>query len=263
MKENKSFSLCKSVAMIFILAVVQLFAQEDSSESLSPKVFAGPFFSIGSGYYDLGDFNDLLERNGYDDFESYPFSIGGGLQILAERAVIGGELNWLRWEDGESSKGLTALSGFSALFNFGLNVFRPGVIELYPLFGIGGGNMKFEINESDGYRFEEILAEPDSIFRPLKFKKSSFLLSVGVGTNFVVKRRLREGHHILGIRAGYRFDLMSDNWELDKSEINGDPNARLTGAYFLFTIGSAGPVEDPDEENDEKVKKQEIQALIR
>jgi len=199
------------------------------------------YFMPGASILDLDNLNAKLQSTGYPSFSDNLFSLGGGGHSIINRFIIGGEGHGLMTSDKDFTLAnrnyknkLDAGYGF---FNLGYQIIANGGFSLYPLIGIGGGHLKLKITERASPSFDDVLANPN---RSAELSTGGLLLHASLGFDHLVGMRRdggRQGGFMLGLRAGYIFAPLKDDWRLNASEIAGGPELSVTGSFVRLMIG--------------------------
>ena len=197
---------------------------------------------LGTSFLNLHDFNLKLESHGYPAVKGNFFSVGGGGHgIINNKFIIGGEGHSLLGESKSSGTYTSSLMVRYGFFDLGYIVYSIGDLRLYPLLGLGLGDMKFKISEKlTSFSFDDILDTPN---RSSEISKSSFLINLAVGFDYFIK--LAEDEHgrggfLLGLRAGYCVSPFNSSWSIGDIEISGVPDLGFAGPYIRLMIGGGG-----------------------
>jgi len=214
-----------------------LLAGTVSGKAAGPEGGAG-YLMLGVNSTSISGLNESLMAGGYSAHPRRFFSLGGGGHAVIGRLILGGEGQTLAGREAGNPAYKTTLSGGFGLFNLGYVLCSGEDFMIYPLAGIGAGEIDLEIMERGTASFEEVLDNPG---RGSKLATSGFLLNLAVGAEKIVRLGGgRRGGLILGIRAGYIFAPVKGGWELDKLEIPGGPGISLQGPYLRLLIGAGG-----------------------
>jgi len=229
---------------LFILANVFTESFSYGQEKKQPiKENGGMGYSMfGSTFLNVSDLNTKLENSGYSTFSDNFFSAGGGGHaIINNKWIVGGEGHTLLSDSetsGNYSNSLIASYGF---FDLGYIVFSIGDLRIYPIIGLGAGEMKFKISRKlTSLSFDDILDTPE---RNSEISKSGFLLNLSLGTDYLInfsKNENERGGMLLGVRAGYCLSPSKGHWEMGDVEISGAPDLGFSGPYIRFMIGGGG-----------------------
>ncbi len=202
------------------------------------------YFYIGVSTMDVEKLNNTMKAFGYPELSSRVLSMGGGGHAFMGRLVIGGQGHALT---GESQDALIGNVPYKANLSAGIGFLDVGYLltpgsklKIYPILGIGGGDIELSIVEKQPPAFELILQRPN---RSSRLSKAVFLLNVCLGVDyFVVTRQDEEGVGglVLGFEVGYTLSPVTSGWAADEIEITGGPDMGITGPYVRFKVGGGG-----------------------
>jgi hypothetical protein len=155
--------------------------------------------------------------------------------------IIGGEGHLLVGDESEAaiSSGdyKTSLSAAYGFFNVGYLVYSKDDLHVYPLVGLGGGELWLKIGP---HSFDDILENPQ---RSAELSTGGFLLNLALGADYLWKLKedeKSEGGLVFGLRVGYTFAPAKGEWTADGIDISGGPEVGITGPYIRFMIGGGG-----------------------
>jgi hypothetical protein len=197
---------------------------------------------FGSSFLNVKDFNSQLENYGYIPLSGTFFSVGGGGHaIINKKWIIGGEGHTLlggNETNGNYTNSVIVSYGF---FDLGYIIFYPGELRLYPLIGIGAGEMKFSISEDlNSISFDQILDTPCI---NSEISKSEFVVNFALGADYLIslaKTENERGGLVFGLRAGYCVSPFRGHWKMGDVEITGTPDLGFSGPYIRLMIGGGG-----------------------
>jgi hypothetical protein len=236
---------------ITLLALVGLGAAQPTAAQVSDgaQAPAGPgeegrgFFQVGYLGLDLDDLNDRLEGAGLPGLDGTVLTLGGAGYGTRGRMMFGLEGHGLLGGDGTTADGTTqvSLGGGYGLFRVGYRAYSRGRLDIYPVFGIGGGQMSVKIRERSAPVFDDVLAGPQ---RSSSLTTGMFLLDFAVGLDyrFVVESDEEDfGGVALGLHVGYTLAPGDTSWKLDDiNNVAGGPSAQIEGFYVRASIGFWG-----------------------
>lgn len=232
------FARCSAViALLLTLVAPPLHAQAGGRGGVQ----------IGLQAPDLDPLNAALVAGGYPAFSDGLVTLGGFGFGTVGRILIGGEGHGFlpREETTTSGAVRSRLGGGYGLFNLGYMALRGRRIDLYPIFGIGGGTLQLDLIERSSPTFDEVLGNPGNSSR---LAEESLLLSAAVGMDYRFGRGDREGRSprrtgglFLGVRAGWIWAPGGTRWELDHlNDVAGGPEVGPTGFYLRASFGGWG-----------------------
>lgn len=218
-------------------------------------------FQVGMHATDLGALNSRLVGAGYPTFDEEFLTLGGFGFGSVGRLLIGGEGHALMPLENTTADGVyrTRLSGGYGMFNLGVMAVSTHALDIYPMFGIGGGGMSLEIIERSSPTFDDVLDDPGT---SSTLDGAGFLVSASLGVDyrFGADRRSRrwdrrrdhdrdrdydeggrDGGLFVGVRAGYTWAPGDAQWELDAlNEVAQGPEIGPTGLFVRVSIGGWG-----------------------
>ncbi len=209
------------------------------------------FFSLGGQSADYGDAETAFAGAGYSAPADQLFQIGGGLYGLRGRLLIGGEGYALMGDEVSSTGGReTKTLGAAGFFNLGYLVVDRPIVRAYPLLGLGGVHLSYRIQEAGAVGLGPNVANP-SFAQVLQspgqrsvLSSAGFALSLGGGVDVtpVMRRRANGSTYglLLGVRAGYQWTPVRDDWRLYDIAVTGGPDDLLDGFFFRVSIGGSG-----------------------
>jgi hypothetical protein len=232
-------SLTLVLAMSFFL--INIAQCQERSTKDNRGEFRG-YFMFGGSNLDIKSLNKKLESKGYSKFSDNFVSFGGGcFHRKDSRWMIGGEGHFLFVEEQDatiaSGNYKTSLSAAYGFFNLGYLAILKGGLNVYPVFGIGGGGMWLKIAEDS---FDKILENPN---QGSELSTGVFLLNLALGTDYLLKLKEDEKGEsglVLGVRVGYTYAPFKEDWETSGIQIAGGPELGITGPYVRFMIGGGG-----------------------
>jgi len=219
-----------------LLLSIACYGQEGGK---AKNVSGGIGYSVlGTSFLNLNSLNSMLQSNGYPVLSENFFTAGGGGHAIVNRIIIGGEGYSLMGEDvlnGSLRQSVYASTGF---FDIGYIALSYKGLNVFPMLGIGGGEMIFKIREDiSSISFGDILNDPR---RAVELKSECFLLDFGGGINYILgfgKNESARAGFLLGIRGGYTLTPFRGKWLIDDIEVSGAPKAGINGPYIRIMIG--------------------------
>jgi hypothetical protein len=236
--------------VFFSVIVVLCALNRGEAQMMMGRMLGGRFTYVSAGSQTIGisKLNARLNAFGYPSFDETYITLGGGVQFVPGKLMIGAEgAGLLRPTENVLGNFRTSLSGFYGTLTLGYNLFSHDNLLIYPQVGLGGGGMVLKIMERSSPTFDEALLNPR---RGVELSSMGFLIDVGIGARYLF--RYREGARrgiTLGLRAGYVSSFSDRRWRLDRMEIPGGPAASFTGYYVRLMIGGIpGAREDGDKD---------------
>ncbi len=235
-------SLHRFTLILFVLIFAYLIVPSTGEADGKHIVGGGMgYFSIGGCKLVIDDLNTRLKNKNYPEFEDRFFSMGGGGVGIVHRLMIGGEGHGMINKSITSGDYDVSLAAGSGFFDIGYIAYATRGFFIYPMLGIGGGGMTLKmINTSGDPSFDDILTNPS---RMVILTAGGLLLDLSLGMNFVFSKATNEysgGGFMFGVRVGYTFTPVKDDWRLEEMKITGGPETGIIGPYIRFQIGGGG-----------------------
>ena len=217
--------------------------QQPRSASSDLASHTRAFFAVGWRQVDVGELNASMTAAGYPAVAEDFITLGGGLQLVAGRAMVGLEGYGMLGTDSEVSRDEfdATLGGGYGVLTVGWSIVATPHFRLYPMGSIGAGAMTLEIAEAGRVSFDDILVEPR---RGAHLSQVSFLAGGGLGTEFLAP--LGSGRRMLsiGLVGGYTFAPVTSRWQLYRNNLStasvtGGPEVGLEGPFARLTLGLA------------------------
>ena len=199
------------------------------------------YFMMGGGFLDIDALKSTLKDHGYWEPTNFSISLGGGGHAIVGKLIIGGEGHSILGDRVTSGDTKTAIYGGYGMFNLGYIVHSTKTFRLYPLLGLGGGGLTFEILDTGGSpTFGDLLDHPT---RSVEMSTGGFMASFALGFDYLVVFEETEegvGGLVFGLRAGYSLALTKSDWQMDELNISGGPEIGITGPFIRLLIGGGG-----------------------
>jgi hypothetical protein len=133
----------------------------------------------------------------------------------------------------------TKFSGKYGAINLGYLLHSKSSLNIYPLAGIGFGNVSLQIIENSALGFNETLDNPR---RGSSLRRFNLLIDLGLGIDYLVTgnkdKRGKKGFSF-GVRTGYSFAPYKHDWLLFDRKVPGSKKTGIEGFYIrgMFGIG--------------------------
>jgi hypothetical protein len=214
-----------------------------SQETKSNKVSGGlGYLMIGYTGLDLGNMNSLFKEYGCPELSNSSFTFGGGGHFILKNFIIGGEGHGISGSKSSNTNYDLRMGGGYGFFNLGYLIYRNPGMNIYPLLGFGGGGSTIGITDKSKIleNFDDLLENPA---RESDITNGGFMMNFSIGADFFVlasKSENASGGWIMGIKAGYIYNVSGNDWYFNNEKITGSPNAGISGPYVRLTIGGGG-----------------------
>lgn len=218
--------------------------------SISPAAKAEPGFNLeafdgvkayyqpGFSFLDTGAFNRTLEGAGFTPLSGTLISQGASAHIILERVLLGASGQSIQgFRTTASQGGSLSVSGGYGLFQLGYQVWAKDGFSLYPILGIGGGQL--QISGSDSLNNLFGLSPTSAINR---LETSQVILDLGLGGDYLID--LNGDPHqrsglLVGLKLGYVFVPSPPQWEHNRQVVGGSalPQLSSQGPYISLSLG--------------------------
>lgn len=227
-----------------ICIVISLSLATLAQDTNNKNKFYGGFGYFYAGYevFSLQKMNDAFIANGYPEVSNGSTSLGGGGHYVMNNWLLGGEGAGLLGGTVENSNYKVIHAGGYGFFNVGYMAVRTSSFMLYPMLGLGGGNLTLYINDKSQAvgSFDDFMKNPakESII-----STGGFLLNFSFMANYIIidtKENDQSGGFIVGLKAGYILNTSGNNWVFSGETISNTPAAGMSGPYVSIVIGGGG-----------------------
>ena len=234
----------KSKTLIYIIVLLtgayfQGFAQQTKPNRVSGGM---GYFMVGYTGFNLGSMNTQFANKGYPELTNGSFTFGGGGHFVYKNFIIGGEGHGLAGSSASNSGYNLNISGGYGFFNLGYIIYHNPTVNIYPMFGFGGGGASIAITDKNKLpeNFDDLLDNPA---RESYITNGGFMMNFSIGADFIIsgiKTEATSGGWLVGAKAGYILNTGGDDWYFNNEKIAGSPNAGISGPYVRLTIGGGG-----------------------
>jgi hypothetical protein len=230
-----------------------LFAQEDKNEPedkiekftrfIKKKRVNAAYVMGGLNKLNLDTLNRHLEKDDYPPLQEGYLTYGVGGHIIHNKFIVGLEIHRFLERNAISSKAFnTSAYGKYFLLNFGYLLHEKKGLMVYPLAGMGFGQLKLRVTENNIHSFQDI----NNFQKGSESITRSFLVNLAVGADYFFNyNQEKKGKNSLmvGIRAGYMFSAIKDDWSVNHVHVADGPNAGLSSPYICIVFGLGGWME--------------------
>ncbi|HKJ93218.1 MAG TPA: hypothetical protein VJ957_08620 [Longimicrobiales bacterium] len=207
-----------------------------------PRRSLAGYFMMGGSLLKVDDLNAQLTQRAYAAFPDRFISLGGGVHYVVNQAVVAGEAHALVAERASSSNGTfsSSLGGGLATLGVGYLIYEGDNLDIYPLIGAGWGSMTLDLTERSAPTFGDVLDNPQ---RGAHMRNSGFVVSFSLGGDYVFDAGGANDHRkgfLLGIRAGYAYAPVQNDWRLANIDLTSGPAMNVTGPFIRVMLGLGG-----------------------
>jgi opacity protein-like surface antigen len=248
-----------------VAAIVIALAAATPARAQSPlpppfiSPFSNVFISTGTLLMDVSKVNerfdrpDLLllnppQRTGFDDISNDGYAVGIGGYFPYGRMLIGGEFQYADLGQESSPAGKTnQITTTYVIAQIGYAVFTGWHFTVYPILGVGGGNLTLTLKNRNGGASLPASANPtfdDVVLSPgAQSQMSGFyvLVQPGVGFDYLILRN--EKDHVglsLGIRITTSISPNRTTWKYQGNDVFGGPDAGPAATSIRLSLGVGG-----------------------
>lgn len=225
---------------LIALALLFLSPAAGAEPALNLEAFDGvkAYYQPGFAFLDTGPLNRTLEGAGFSPLSSTFITQGGGAHLVLERVILGASGQSLQgFRTTSNQGGSLSVSGGYGLFQLGYQVWAEEGFSLYPILGIGGGNLQITGSESLNNLFGFSQASPVN-----RIETSQVILDLGLGADYLIDLngdpQQRSGL-LVGLKLGYVFVPSPPQWENNRQVVSGSalPNISSQGPYISLSLG--------------------------
>ncbi len=196
----------------------------------------------GAAFFDWSELNEQLKANHQSEFDEGVITMGGGGYFQYCRLIVGGSGFGFAGQSVTDGDYTTQIQGGFGMFNIGFLPFLSKTLRLYPLIGIGGGNVSLQREEEAAEGpFDEHYADPPS---NTEFSVGSAVAEAALALDFLIVMGENEqgyGGLVIGLRGGYIFPLYTGSWRMqENTKLTGGPKVGLSGPYICLSLGFGG-----------------------
>ena len=197
----------------------------------------------GLNILNLDALNQHLEKDDYPVLPKTYLTYGVGGHIIHNKFIVGLEIHRFIEKNPISSKTFnTNAYGKYLLLNFGYLLHEKKGLMVYPLAGMGFGQLTLRVTENNIHSFQDI----NNFQKGSESITRSFLVNLAFGADYFFKyNKEKKGKNSLmvGIRAGYMFSAIKNDWSVNHVHVADGPIAGLTSPYICIVFGLGGWME--------------------
>ena len=229
---NKLLAITKILFLsVLLIAPLKIYANQNSIQ-----------INLGAGSMmlkDMDKFNERLERQGYDTFDSRYITTGGHIRLNLGNFFIGGERYGFRSETTRTGSYEYFVRGGYSLIETGYYFHVMEKIRFYPLVGIGRGDIVLSIYERNSSDFDDVIFNPG---RGVDVSQGFLLLNISIGIDYFIQI-IQKGGFIIALQCGYNQEITDANWDMFQegrntgTDINNGPDISFSGFAGHISIG--------------------------
>lgn len=212
-----------------LISIFLAFLNLGISQSKIPNLFF--YFSLGYQSIDLRNLNSKLNYYNLPELATDYVPVGVGFfGFEQDDFLVGIEGFLMRGVTQSNSKFKTNLNAKYILLNLGYCLASKNSLFIIPIVGIGGNFLSIKIYEKNISNFDDVMANP---------KRGAILNQETLMINLSLELFYFSKPNVLGINIGYTKHGEYREWELYDYQIDGSPQAGITGFYIKLIYGFA------------------------
>jgi hypothetical protein len=197
----------------------------------------------GQNVMNFNNLNNFLVQRDYPAVSENYLAYGIGGHVIHDKFVVGIEVHRFVEKKRTTTKEFnTSILGTYSLLNVGYLLYSKKGLMMYPLFGIGLGQLKLITRENNIQSFEDITGYQ----RGSDSKTTGFLTNIGFALDYFLnfkERKRGKNKLMVGLRVGYIYPTTRSAWSVNHIQVEGGPPTGLGGPYIRMIIGLGGWVE--------------------
>jgi opacity protein-like surface antigen len=244
-KRLAMFKLYTLFSLLILLTTTGVSAQNGrNGYPVEPGRFGGIAY-LSAGWYEINIeqlslrvFGEEEVRGFFDEF----VTLGGGASAIYYNILLGGELQRFSHRDMPYKKNgedfTASLKGGYAVVNIGYFIYNREIFSIYPMVGVGRGNLRLSISEAPKeLHFNDMLNNP---LRKMDIRTGGLYFTPSVAANAFRRGgdRWASGYTV-GLVLGYSV-VPKWKWKWENKVLEGDPYADMEGPFVKLTIGYGG-----------------------
>lgn len=198
------------------------------------------YLMTGASLLNVDELNASLGAQSFEPFSDRFFSLGGGIHLILNQAIITGEAHALLTEQGSVSNGTytARLGTLYGAIGAGYLIYEGEALDLYPLVGVGWERTTLELVQRGAPAFGDVLTDPA---RGATLRSSSPIVSFTLGGDYVFEAGpASHKGFLIGLRAGYAYAPVQGDWSLGDTDVPDGPAMNVTGPFVHVMIGVGG-----------------------
>lgn len=235
------------IIIVFWIVSGPLLAQKEEIEKITEfikkKRINAAYFLVGGDLLNQGKLNNYLDQRALPALGENYFTIGLGGHIIHDRFVIGLEVQkFIEKKHITTREFNTSIMGKYWLLNLGYLLYSRKGFMIYPLLGMGLGELNLRVIENNISSFEDITMYQ----RGSESRTMSLLINMGWGFDYFInfnEKRKGQNNIVVGVRVGYKISAVKFDWSVNHIQVADGPNAGLCGVYLKVIVGLGGWVE--------------------
>ena len=198
----------------------------------------------GLSFLNFQTLNRSLAKGDYPALTERYLTYGVGGHVIQNKFIVGLEIHrFIEKSPSRSTKAFnTSAYGKYIALNFGYLLYSKKGLMVYPLGGMGFGELRLRVTENNIQSFQDInkyQKGSESITR-------SFIVNLAIGADYFFKfnqKKKGKNNLMIGIRAGVLLSAIKDDWSVNHIHVADGPVAGLSGPYVCVVFGLGGWME--------------------
>lgn len=213
------------------------------SKFIKKKRVNAAYIMGGAGFLNFNTLNRYLAKEDYPALSEKYLTYGVGGHVIHDKFILGLEIHRYLERNVISSKEFNTSSyGRYIILNFGYLLYSKKGLMVYPLGGMGFGQLRVRVTENNIQSFQDLnLYQKGS-----ESKTRSFMVNLAVGADYFFKynhKKKGKNNLMIGIRAGVILSAIKDDWTVNHIHVADGPVAGLSGPYIKIVFGLGGWME--------------------
>lgn len=198
----------------------------------------------GLSFMNFNRLNNYLAEGDYPTLSERYVTYGAGGHVIQNKFIVGLEIHrFIEKTTTRSTKEFnTGAYGKYFVLNFGYLLYSKKGLMVYPLLGMGFGELRLRVTENNIESFQDI----NQYQRGSESIARSFVVNLAVGADYFFKynhKKKGKNNLMIGIRAGVLLSAIKDDWTVNHIRVADGPIAGLSNPYVCIVFGLGGWME--------------------
>ena len=216
---------------------------EKIKKFIKKKRINAAYLMAGENMFTIAKLNDYLGSRNFPTVAQNYFTYGLGGHVIHNKFVLGLEIQRSFKREQMTLKAFkTSLSAKYSVLNVGYLFYWKKGLMMYPLIGVGLGELRLQVIENNIQSFADI----GNYQKGSDSRTRSILLNIGFALDYFFKfNRSKKGQNnlMMGVRVGVLASAAKFDWSVNRVTVPDGPTVGLTGPYVRVVIGLGGWVE--------------------
>ncbi len=198
----------------------------------------------GLSFLNFNNLNRNLAKGDYPELSERFLTYGVGGHVIHNKFILGLEIHrFIEKTPARSAKEFnTSAYGKYIVLNFGYLLYSKKGLMVYPLGGMGFGELRLRVTENNIQSFQDL----NKYQKGSESKTRSFVVNLAVGADYFFnynKKKKGNNNLMIGIRAGVLLSAIKDDWTVNHIHVADGPIAGLSNPYICIVFGLGGWME--------------------